>query len=934
MSAAARAARRADALCCALLALSVPLMLWRTLPPGRSPVGVDSLYANPRYVPFSEVRPDGYEPHNPYLSDVVLGIDPFARHLRRTIREGHFPWWCPDSGGGVPFVGNFSTAVFFPTNWLHYLPEGWLSVGRALFWGSVLRLLAAVLFGYLLLRRLRLAPPAAAGGALALGFFGHQIVWLYYQLSNVGCLIPFCLWLTDRYARRPSRGRFAALSFGLALQSLGGHAETSVALVALCALWFTARSRRGEPLGRRLGRFVSAGAIGIGLAGFQLFPFLEYLALSQQRYERAFAARPSPETALDPLGAPGLALGLIALVLAALGLRWLRRPSWSSALRAGAALGAALALLVPLGLDARPLLLLDPDLWGSPFAEGYRGPEAYTDLNAGYVGALVLLGALAAASGGARRHGRLVAALGGGAAVVLLLFARAEPLFTLFHALPGMRLVAPARLLPVAAVGLAVLAALYLDAARRRTPSGAAVRALGRGGLSVAVAGSVLAAAVRLSPEPGLPKREEGTIRWIEPASGSQALRPETGRGRPARLVVRFVVEAPACREVVVEVGGAPVGSAPVDPVSGRATVTWDASRADAGFYVCRARGEAGGTVATAPPLGLRIERPAVVRAAALARAAGAAALLAVAAATGGGGLVGAAAVWIFGELFVWGSRYNASVPEAWVYPETRVTRTLRADIERRRRLGEGPWRVMGEDVILQPNMHLAYGLHHPRVYDMLEVRRYDRFLLEVLEPGTPFTRWNRDTVRFDSPLFEILNVGYLVTAEPLEREGFTELLRSPHGCVYRFERALPRAFLASRAVDLLRTPPERLRAFDPRDTAFLEGPPPAPLGGRGSVRFVRYEPNVVELEVDADAPAILVLTDNFFPGWRVFVDGEPKPLLRSHFTFKAVLVPSGRSRVRFEYVPRAALLGAASAALALLLLVLPGGRRRPRPAS
>ncbi|HET7343700.1 MAG TPA: YfhO family protein, partial [Methylomirabilota bacterium] len=80
-----------------------------------------------------------------------------------------------------------------------------------------------------------------------------------------------------------------------------------------------------------------------------------------------------------------------------------------------------------------------------------------------------------------------------------------------------------------------------------------------------------------------------------------------------------------------------------------------------------------------------------------------------------------------------------------------------------------------------------------------------------------------------------------------------------------------------------------------------------------------------------SDAPAVLVLTDTWFPGWRARVDGRPATLWRADHAFRAVAVPAGRHEVELRYQPRSVLIGALVSALAaaLTLALLVAGRRR-----
>jgi uncharacterized membrane protein YfhO len=55
---------------------------------------------------------------------------------------------------------------------------------------------------------------------------------------------------------------------------------------------------------------------------------------------------------------------------------------------------------------------------------------------------------------------------------------------------------------------------------------------------------------------------------------------------------------------------------------------------------------------------------------------------------------------------------------------------------------------------------------------------------------------------------------------------------------------------------------------------------------------------------VAVSEPALLILGDQFYPGWRATVDGEPVPILRANIAFRAVLVPPGIHTVEMRYEP------------------------------
>jgi uncharacterized membrane protein YfhO len=60
------------------------------------------------------------------------------------------------------------------------------------------------------------------------------------------------------------------------------------------------------------------------------------------------------------------------------------------------------------------------------------------------------------------------------------------------------------------------------------------------------------------------------------------------------------------------------------------------------------------------------------------------------------------------------------------------------------------------------------------------------------------------------------------------------------------------------------------------------------------------------------------VLSDSHYPGWQATLDGVPTPIHRANFALRAVRIPVGSHRVRFEYEPRSFHAGLTVSLLAL----------------
>ena len=79
-----------------------------------------------------------------------------------------------------------------------------------------------------------------------------------------------------------------------------------------------------------------------------------------------------------------------------------------------------------------------------------------------------------------------------------------------------------------------------------------------------------------------------------------------------------------------------------------------------------------------------------------------------------------------------------------------------------------------------------------------------------------------------------------------------------------------------------------------------------------GKAAIEEYNNNEVTLRVETAGPALVILTDCYYPGWNVSVDGVRKPMLRANSIFRAVEVSPGAHTVVFRYQPHSFRWGAA----------------------
>lgn len=102
--------------------------------------------------------------------------------------------------------------------------------------------------------------------------------------------------------------------------------------------------------------------------------------------------------------------------------------------------------------------------------------------------------------------------------------------------------------------------------------------------------------------------------------------------------------------------------------------------------------------------------------------------------------------------------------------------------------------------------------------------------------------------------------------------------------------------------------------------------------GDSGSLTVTSYEPGLITGTYEGATPALLVLTESHYPGWRAYIDGKEAPILLTNLMYQGVVSPAGEHSIEFRFEPASVRVGqiisAGSVIVALLLLVL--GRRWP----
>ena len=159
---------------------------------------------------------------------------------------------------------------------------------------------------------------------------------------------------------------------------------------------------------------------------------------------------------------------------------------------------------------------------------------------------------------------------------------------------------------------------------------------------------------------------------------------------------------------------------------------------------------------------------------------------------------------------------------------------------------------------------------------------------------------------------------------------GFRVVATLPGDGVVLFRDPIPRARLVH---DVVYAAPDETaqttidRSKDAASLAVLETGdritverPATP--GDEAVSIVDEAPERITLSARVAAPAILVLSDTFFPGWTATVDDVPVTIHRVDHAFRGIELAPGTRRIVFEYQPRSVVVGLTISSCALVLVL------------
>jgi len=208
---------------------------------------------------------------------------------------------------------------------------------------------------------------------------------------------------------------------------------------------------------------------------------------------------------------------------------------------------------------------------------------------------------------------------------------------------------------------------------------------------------------------------------------------------------------------------------------------------------------------------------------------------------------------------------------------------------------------------------------------------------------GTPSTRGVglERRGKYTLPLLNLLGGKYLLHAIPDDHfswvfpfwdypKQFKLLYEDEKYQVFDNLEAFPRAFIVydyevenqpQKIIDKMLLNSDNLRqvAIVEEEISLDKSKRPA----KGEAEIIDYSSDKVVIGTESDSPGLLVLSDNYYPGWRVYVNGNEARILRADYTLRAVVLPEGQSKVEFIYRPESFRLGKLASIISLVGIVV-----------
>ena len=171
--------------------------------------------------------------------------------------------------------------------------------------------------------------------------------------------------------------------------------------------------------------------------------------------------------------------------------------------------------------------------------------------------------------------------------------------------------------------------------------------------------------------------------------------------------------------------------------------------------------------------------------------------------------------------------------------------------------------------------------------------------------------------IRFWEPhARQLFGVNYYVARQP-SQPGQSDIFTAPDGIkVFKNSNAQPRVWTVHRIIPVSSYSEARQvlsnPAFDVSNTAFLNESTPQlqPCASPDRLELVKRDWFTVVIRATMACQGMVVLNDNWYPGWRARLDGAATRIYPAYMTIRGLVVPAGSHTIEMHYRPRSFYVG------------------------
>lgn len=298
--------------------------------------------------------------------------------------------------------------------------------------------------------------------------------------------------------------------------------------------------------------------------------------------------------------------------------------------------------------------------------------------------------------------------------------------------------------------------------------------------------------------------------------------------------------------------------------------------------------------------------------------------------------------MWYFANKYLYFSN------RSYLYPMSPILKEIKSRVGTSRVWGYG-------NASMENNMLAFYDIATPEGYAPFFPHEFGELMGAVGKKGAidgaiprsdvTLKRAGEEELMTENPfrlrLMSLLGVKYVMETKNGERKDyhkpserfpdslFTLVWENENWRLWEYKNALPRTYLAT-----------DIRVVDKKSVASLLFDPKTDLSKTilmyNSAPFIphtssttlsstiaSYTPNNIVISTSTDVPAMLFLSDSYYPGWNAYVDGVKTSVYRADYAFRAVVVPKGKHQVEFKYEPLSWKLGLILSSIGIGLLGL-----------